>query len=1836
MSKEVNFFIPEYASGKEKFYRYMDTLISHKSDSKTECILFIIISYTQLISGFFSEQIGILKNEETPDNYLMLLQRVIRVRDLFINSFQVYSIILYIFFIILIVLTIIFIYRMRKTGRVAQYSLNETILNFSIKVFIYILYQAILDFCLSLLCFGDKNPNFEDESVTCSISENIILFMVMILTFFYTIFLGIFFALYYNESFLLSNSPMSRVTTNYELYLNINAAIFSIILNFSYSIGSIVFLLYNTIMSFVLLNYYLSSRPFYDSTISYLIGFFHMLYAWTSIFCLLFYFIKVYQVSIVYISIVLILMWMYFNMHQKMNDTITLDKPFHQLNDKFSILLYIRYIINKYKTIETNPEDKAKIIGIIFLHKRECPIAECPSKLDKKKFYLPITDEWSNPNKKEFNDRVYLQNFIIFIYDYFISQNFFDNDILINLSMYYLQTIGNYCRSMYYHQKVGDNKMNTQEQFMHFRAGEFISKALIKSCRPSNEIAANLEDINFSQYFKYHNLSEKFKINLIRDVHLSREFWKLFITKDKKRKKLDFNEIFEMTDKIRLTKQTIDKLWAEIFQTYNGYNELFELYENYVESINDDSLTLRELLKTKNKNFALEGIFNYYNILFSNDTCIIICSGDKGKEGNIERVSSNITQFFGYKEEEVKGINIGALMPKMFEREHKSFMQRHIRIGEKRVIDKTFRTYGKDKYNALIVLNLSIKLFPILGDNLFFCAMMTKEDIEDVILLDRDYNIQAMSGKLYKLFNLNSQIFQDVDVPFWMICKEFIRHYRTFMMNNSKVQNFSVNEFKLKKLMSKNLRNEGYSTQLNEKGENKEGGDVTPRSDDLSKDGNQIEVTELDFEINENAEVEWEIVIPPIFKAYTSSTTMKSRKLQNKTISPIRDTNEFYNNYTEDDQDETSHLLNKNKNNNNQNIDSSDINKSNQQNYLGNNEQDKNFQNAISKYRAFFTAGNKSNFQELIKIIDKMNERADQVYRFIISFNQLVYNEKRVSYIIRCIDNKEISDSNSSGNRGGLDEKGKKKDREKNVGNTTIDLGDNKREAFDRSKYLKDMNEIVNKSEIQVIKMKTNIDELHMIANENDEVRKLIDSYHREILNYSRVLGINNINVYDENGSQTSSQTGYTNSITKKTRIQEIKSYIMSSVDNFYTLILIKCLFFTFMVCTLLVGIIYLVKFNSLMEKIEEIDFLHSSTIKLGFNFFKFLTRINSFIALSKIRNDLNDSIIYNIYTTNIYESQDINETYNQFIQIEEDKIKALVDEIEDLSYKVMFYFSDSISDFQQRVYYFQFIPYYKGIDAASGGEISFPLSIELYTSLLFRLSNTKKLYFPYKFPENDVNHAKSVTEYLSRNALDNPYLTVIAYMITLIENNTRVCWDEDNKGGNNIYIISIFYSAITFAFSGFYSLLLFLTNKNMEEGMLKMSKIDPKLIAETIKTIEIFNRNVLNKYIEFSDKGQSKKAPKRTQSVFIEDNINGEDQEDDKKNKKGKKKNKKKKKEEDEKSRFGNDDNKKNEKADNNEKIHNNAPQKDTKQKKLANNANQNKKDEEEGLGIYDSKIHKRLKVLTWSYFQSLLLIIIFAIFIIVIIVKLKDYLNNIKNLYITKDYFSFEHVIIELEILNMKVKMSQRKVADEEFYHLNNYAKNNQSTIIQIYEQIGKHKTLNEFYEKKYISNICLVLYEENSDDYNKCLNDKKVGEFSNVEEVKYIVRHELDNIWREYELKNGVEKNYTSFCEFSSDSYSLLEYLNNEYLSKIINIYCEVIEKSNKEFGEIVKTDIRSIIIIMIMILWIFCLYVIFFYIKTLIHLLLISRCVFKIIPTRVINQTKDLEDWIDDKY
>ena len=1739
----------------------MDSLVTNKSSTRIECTILIIIYYTQLISGFFSEQVGILNDDVVPDNYLTQLQTVIRIRDLFKSSYSTHETIMYFLFFILIVLTLIFFIRLHSTQKSIFYSYCEIVLNFSLKFFVYVFFQPILDFCLSLLCFGDKNPNF-DGDIKCDLSDKIPLTIIMLLIFFYTVFLGIFLSLYYNESFMLSNNPMSRISTKYELYNTINMIFFSILLTYTYNLGPLIFILYNLVLSLVLLRFYLELHPYYDPITNMLIGFFHSLYAWVSIFSVLFYFIDVAEVSIVFLSVGIILFYMYYNLHYTMDEDITLKTPFHKLRNKQDILLYIKNLIAKMNTIETNPEDKAEIVGIVHLHKVECPLVECPSKIDKKKFYLPITDEWSKPEKLEINDRVYLNNFITFVYDFYINQNIYSSDILMNLSIYYLQIIGNHCGAMYYFQKAGNEKLTLEEKFMHFRTGELISKALVKSFKPSNEIATSLEEVNTSMYFKYQDLSEKFFSEISTDITISTEFWKLFITNDLKRKKLDFNRVFTLTDRIRLTKDKIKAVWKELFETYNGCNELFDLYECYTEYINDDDFLMRELLKIRNKNYTLEGVFNYYNVLFNHETGVIIASGDKGKEGMIEKVSENLTQIFQFNEEELKGMNVGFLMPRMFERDHRRFMQRAINVGEKRVVDKTLRTFAKDKFNNLLVLNISLKLFPILSDSTFFCAMITKENLDDVILLDQEYNIQGMTGKLYNLLKLNQNIFQDCDVPFWMICKEFIHHYQTFMANNPLIKyNYSK---KNDASMGKSFVKSGIST--------------TEETSQLlvsqkTNINNPQNSTELEFEINENADVQWEITIPPLFKLYVQEEN-KQQKFISMSLGVQRgDESEHMSsdiimeNSREDEDnftDETNKMLPNT-------LESSTGSKSLTQQSYGGQDHDKEFQNHIGRFRSYFTSNN--NYNELIGLLDKLNEGNEQVFKFVISFNQIIYGDGKFGYVVRLIDNKADMDLSSEDEKitGKTDEKDKNKFNFDNKDAKENADGTVHQNVFDRRKYLQGIKEIEEETQEDINNLKEKMDNFHKIVFDDEDIKDKVDNYHQEILLLSRVLGANAAAVLDENGSQSSSNSQYTNSITKKSRVQEIKSNIMLNVKKFYTLQYIKLLFIVYMIVTLIFTFVYIFKYADLIETTSIIDTMHSSILDLLFYYIESVSLVTSLKGLNEIYNKYNDDILFNPYTTesNITESNKERE-YETYSTQQKEIISDLYSKLVEGTSRIELNYTREISNKANKEEIWSMVN--EGFSFSEGNnDISLMMSLSHTLSYINVIINTTELTFPFQYADPSMEER---TEYYLNKIIENTYYSYIPKLIDIVYQISSICSKENNSNIKTLRYIIIVYSVVAIIFALFYALFLYLTNRNMEDGLLVISRIDPVLIDETLKSIDTFNKTILAKFRRKGEKEQTQPGKKNFTETGLS-TVSAKSKEDEDKD---------------------------------------------------------NEEENDENNDFYDSTMHKKLNILSFSYLQSVFLIIIFACFMIPVILESNTFVSNSNNFLTTKTFFYKDLIKNALDVLNIKLKITSSDVTEYLTFDDSITQKGKET----VKKQINKYQSLSNFYKEKYILSICSVLFDEQSEEYNKCLTDQKLSEYCSVSDLLSLIQDNIYNINKDYEIKLEAEENFVTYKEFENENFKLLEYIHNYFFIYIPEKLQDVFYISFKKYTDNKEKNMIIILVFMTLCIWAFSLYIILRFVDTLINLLLISRCIFKIIPTKVINKTKELEDWIDDKY
>ena len=113
-------------------------------------------------------------------------------------------------------------------------------------------------------------------------------------------------------------------------------------------------------------------------------------------------------------------------------------------------------------------------------------------------------------------------------------------------------------------------KLTLQEQFSLVRLELAISKALVEKLKPPNEPCFSLEDLNVTMYFKYEDLSQNFFDEMNNDVNLSLDFWKTFKNcQTDQNQSIDFNKIFHLTDKIRITKNKVQQYWSKLIKIFN-------------------------------------------------------------------------------------------------------------------------------------------------------------------------------------------------------------------------------------------------------------------------------------------------------------------------------------------------------------------------------------------------------------------------------------------------------------------------------------------------------------------------------------------------------------------------------------------------------------------------------------------------------------------------------------------------------------------------------------------------------------------------------------------------------------------------------------------------------------------------------------------------------------------------------------------------------------------------------------------------------------------------------------------------------------------------------------------------------------------------------------------------------------------------------------------------------------------------------------------------------------------------------------------------------------------
>ena len=1796
MSKEMILFSNEELSFGYKFYTLMDLLITNQSISKMETILMISIFYIQIISSFFDKNLKVFDGDSFfVDKILNYIKIILRVKDLCRNSYTNFLILETGIFIILIICSVHFFIICLTITRKSIYCFNKIIINFYFKLFLFIFYNIIFDLCFSNLCLGSdqNNPNFVD--VTCSITDNIFIFVISIILVIISFLLYIYIQIYYSDAFYLNNSFYAKMSCNYDFYMGLNSLFHSFFLNQAKYLTKEIFFIYNTIISILLFIFYYKHFVYYDRTTNMLVGIYHILYAWTSFFCFIFNFINMGEKGIIYIISSLLVIYLYYNLQKDIDNTLFVNIPFYEITNPFYLLYYFHTLIDKISKIDEDPTSKSFLSGILEMHKVECPNPLCVSKT-KENLYLPINKKWSNRSQNFIEDEVFLKNILIVIMNYFIYSNKSNADMYLNLSLYYLTAIGNYCQSIYFYHKVTELKLSSKEEFTLIRLNIKISNNLIETLKSPNEQNVSLENLNVSMYYKYDDLSQNFVDEISNDVNLSLEFWKTFRASLRDpTKKVDFNKIFQLTDKIRVTKKNVEVMWNELLSIYGGVNAYFKLFSEYIEQINDDDLKKRDLesLKRKNDNFSEHIGQNFYSVLFNKETVVIIVNGDKGSEGVIELSNKEIENVFKYRPMDIKGMNLTSLMPKLYAKDHSKYIEKYFKIGEKKVIDNNdFRSYGKDKNNSIIKLKIAVKLFPILNENILFVGLILKENIDDIILMDENFNIQGMSSKLMKILNIeNKFLFQENEIPFYAICRKFINFYSIFLNNKKSNETPDLDESIEEGILEKGKLKRNKEN----KNENKEDG--------LSEN----------VQINENVELEYEIKLPQFLIDFAEKTNKKDNKLGLKASSIHSDIQDNNDNGEEDiieQYDENDLLIDRESDDKDNTQDSiresaikpkysnihsrvrssipiatstnafmnsvatptpdtptptpitpnyshrlsSHIKEHNQknvkENYNKQSEEEKIYKQKIKQYKTLFNNGQ---FNELEDLIDINNKNSfSNEFKFNFTFDRMKYGNKQVAYIVRCIDNKnEIGRSEEE----------------------SIEDFDPKATKYkkDKAEAIKPLYELLPEEKKEIIEMQ---DKFLKLSTENKKFQKLLQICKNDIVMMSKAHGQNKDEILEDENSSQSSQTGFDSGLVKKNRIEEIRSNLLINISSFYTLKYLRLSSFLLGIGTIVFIAIYISSFSNINNNIKNVS-------EINVNLFQttlWTTELVSiFISLRTLFKEKINQKGFSFLNYKFEEVQD-NESYYEKMKLIAHKLYNNISNIYGfLEMNIPDYLSED--DLMDMYWNNIEVSYY--IDLGRKDNVSFPMSI----GQILSCSYSYLFDSPYNLSIqtiNNYNKNDKYFNYITHLIIENAYNFIIPNQFEKLITIPKILSKFNSDKQKPILItICIFTVFIIIICASFFSL-IHLTNKSMTDGLEKVTKIRLERIEETIKKIEIFNSNLK----KFRDK----------------DSKANQDKED---------------------SELSDDQKNKNQQGENKLNI-------STDKKKKANESSSIL-----GSNGFNTDVKKYipLNILNSSFIHGIIIVIILCGFLIPTLIYSNEMISNANQLLLVQNYIFGKLIIASAKIVEIKCFMSEcQNITKLDYSNIVNM-----NLIQEVIKGINLFDNVNDFYNKKFLLDACAasIIVEENYEKYLNCTNETLIISANNTDNLIKLIEDFVENIYKENEM-NEKKNNYFKEKLYNTTYFQQMEEIFYKYIIPVGDIFAEIVNKDINFFLKKEKTIIIILVVCLGVIMFIYCLYLGIFFVRILIHYLSVSRCVMKIIPTSVIISTQELETWIENKY
>ena len=760
---------------KRKLFEIYFVLMKERNISTHYGMILIIIPFLQLLGFLFYRKTRFPLEDDLSESIAQFLD-VIRIypalEEAKAGSGYLTFVFLMLIFIIGYICQLIYVHYSIGINKF-HFLFPIRVLRLMSDLIIWVLFIPVVETMVSIFSCEDGHHVVATD-IQCWKGTHIIYIIIMGLGLFSFLFLSLLVAYFYNESRSSSVDALARLDFNLEVLFMVYRFIAAVLAHFGTSTGlHWILILFYLLGSIHFVRLYIKYFPYYNQLISILFGVCTVSYFWGSLHLLL---AKIFEnvnftgQSIVIIVGIALIVPLVYNVRNKLIYKMLFDSKYDKIKKEYVLDIYMHKLSRLIIDQQHNEEDEMLLIGYVTNYKSECNDPQCPL-ITGEPLYLPISDTLST-DKNNYKDPAVLLHLLNSIYSEYAKNSNATTTLHTIYSNFLFYSMGNIHMSLFELNMAEKCETSIQQEFTIFKSKQFIESYLINKYGSNKESGRqSFEKLDVTIVITFENLFGQLQKNIEQSASEHIEFWNLLDSILP-----DLNVLHKLGLNIITHSKQTTNLWTKLAKINKNYPKALHIYGWYLNDIKNDferGTLYLDKAREMNLNKSIQNNLTDFDQMFSDDTAVIVMSGNKETQGKITKTNSGITKLFGYNTFEVFGHDVNILMPPLLANKHQSFLEKYFITGRERMVNKERSIFGLHRSGYILCISLIVKPVPsVINDIQYIGLLRPINKNSDYILTDMQGKIDSISRDASAMFSVTTSFFNENDVYIQLICPQ--------------------------------------------------------------------------------------------------------------------------------------------------------------------------------------------------------------------------------------------------------------------------------------------------------------------------------------------------------------------------------------------------------------------------------------------------------------------------------------------------------------------------------------------------------------------------------------------------------------------------------------------------------------------------------------------------------------------------------------------------------------------------------------------------------------------------------------------------------------------------------------------------------------------------------------------------------------------------------------------------------------------------------------------------------------------------------------------------------